>query len=57
MAAGVRLWQKRRVDNHQVVPADLVTASASGLSDPHISLAAAYYQAPHIALLRQFTIK
>lgn len=54
VAAGVRLWQKR-VDNHQVVPVDLVTASASGL-DPHISLAAAYYQAPHIALLRQFTI-
>lgn len=33
------------------IPADLVTASASGL-DPDISLAAAYYQAPRIARVR-----
>ena len=37
--------------NSNLIPVDLVTSSASGL-DPHISLAAAYYQAPRIARLR-----
>ena len=37
--------------NSNLIPVDLVTSSASGL-DPHISLAAAYYQALRIARLR-----
>ena len=38
-------------DNPMVIPLDLVTISGSGL-DPHISKAAAYWQAPKIALNR-----
>jgi K+-transporting ATPase ATPase C chain len=42
--------------NTAPIPFDLVTSSASGL-DPHISLQAAYWQAPNIALKRGVSLK
>ena len=41
--------------NTAALPADLVSASASGL-DPHISMAAAQYQAPRVARERKLAL-
>lgn len=47
--------EKAYPGNNQLVPVDLVTASASGL-DPHISVAAVQYQAARVAKARGLSL-
>jgi K+-transporting ATPase ATPase C chain len=49
--ARVEAFQKADPGNHSSIPVDLVTSSGSGL-DPHISPAAALFQAPRVARVR-----
>jgi K+-transporting ATPase ATPase C chain len=57
-AAVARIDALRAADpgNTTPVPVDLVTASGSGL-DPHVSIAAALYQAPRVARVRALNVK
>ena len=55
VAARIAALQAVDPDNKAPVPVDLVTASGSGL-DPQISLAAAAYQVPRIARVRQLSV-
>lgn len=50
----IKILKDADPDNTRPIPIDLVTSSASGL-DPHISLAAAYYQIPRIARKRNIS--
>jgi potassium-transporting ATPase KdpC subunit len=50
----VQALQAADPGNSLPIPGDLVTASASGL-DPHISVAAATYQVPRVARIREMS--
>jgi len=50
----IKALQAADPENKAPIPVDLVTSSGSGL-DPHISLAAAYYQVPRISKSREIT--
>ena len=52
--ARIEALQSADPENKAPIPVDLVTASASGL-DPHISVAAALYQAPRVARERSLS--
>jgi len=54
--ANAKALREADPDNHQPLPVDLVTASASGL-DPDISVAAAHYQAARVARARKVPIE
>ncbi|MGH8555938.1 MAG: potassium-transporting ATPase subunit KdpC [Methylococcales bacterium] len=56
VAARVKVLRESDPGNHSPIPVDLVTASGSGL-DPHISPAAAEYQAPRVAKARNLAIE
>jgi K+-transporting ATPase ATPase C chain len=53
--ARIQALQAAEPGNKAAIPVDLVTASASGL-DPHISVAAAQYQAARVAQARGLTV-
>lgn len=54
VAGDVKRLKEENPDAHGAVPIELVTASASGL-DPHLSPAAALWQAPRIAKARRIS--
>ncbi|HTZ11875.1 MAG TPA: potassium-transporting ATPase subunit KdpC [Candidatus Margulisiibacteriota bacterium] len=49
--ARIKALKEAGPGNNSAIPADLVTSSASGL-DPHISIAAAFYQMNRVARIR-----